>query len=195
MSNHHLLYPHSLNHPHPPKSFSHSPLWKSSLHYRGLTFDVIIKTDALLVHVLEELESLATGGRYIMSYRPPHTLRFIESELLQSPQFLLLTTYPSDRPATSGLWHIRWGVSSPSSYSAFRQKLPKLWTVVAHSFLQQHAQNESWAHPKATTLPRIYKVETEHAPLLFYSALLLFYYKNWNYAFKLKIDTPKINWG
>ena len=55
-------------------------------------------------------------------------------------------------------------------YSAFRQKFPKLWTSVAHSFLQQIAENKSWAHPKATTLPRIYKVEMEHASLLFYLA-------------------------
>ena len=55
-------------------------------------------------------------------------------------------------------------------YSAFRQKLPKLWTSVAHSFLQQIAQNKSWAHPKATSSPRIYKVEMEHASLLFYLA-------------------------
>ena len=52
-------------------------------------------------------------------------------------------------------------------YSAFRQKIPKLWTSVAHSFLHQIAQNKSWAHPKATTLPRIYKVEMECASLLF----------------------------
>ena len=50
-----------------------------------------------------------------------------------------------------------------TSYSAFRQIFPKLWTSVAHSFLQQIAQNKSWAHPKAPTLPRIYKVEMEHA--------------------------------
>ena len=56
------------------------------------------------------------------------------------------------------------------NYSAFRQKFPKLWTSVAHSFLQQVAPNKSWAHPKATTLPRIYKVEMEHASLLFYLA-------------------------
>ena len=29
------------------------------------------------------------------------------------------------------------------SYSAFRQKFPKLWTSVAHSFLQQIAQNKT----------------------------------------------------
>ena len=62
MSNHQLLYPHSLNHPHPPNSFSHSPLWKIFFSLPGLTFDVIIETDALLVHVLEELQSLASGG-------------------------------------------------------------------------------------------------------------------------------------
>ena len=28
-------------------------------------------------------------------------------------------------------------------YSAFRQKFPKLWTSVAHSFLQQIAQNKN----------------------------------------------------
>ena len=55
-------------------------------------------------------------------------------------------------------------------YSAFRQKFPKLWTSVAHSFLQQIAGNKSWAHPKATTLPRIYKVDMEHASFLFYLA-------------------------
>ena len=46
----------------------------------------------------------------------------------------------------------------------------KLWTSVAHSFLQQIAQNKNWAHPKATALHRIYKVEMEHASLLFYLA-------------------------
>ena len=55
-------------------------------------------------------------------------------------------------------------------YSAFRQKFPKLWTSVAHSFLQQIAQNKNWAHPKATTLPRICKVEMQQASLLYYSA-------------------------
>ena len=55
-------------------------------------------------------------------------------------------------------------------YSAIRQKFPTLWTSVAHSFLQQIAQNKSWAHPKAITLPRIYKVEMEHASLLFHLA-------------------------
>ena len=29
------------------------------------------------------------------------------------------------------------------AYSAFRQKFPKLWTSVAHSFLQQIAQNKN----------------------------------------------------
>ena len=55
-------------------------------------------------------------------------------------------------------------------YSAFRQKFPKLWTSVVRSFLQQIVQNKSWAHPKSATLPRIYKVEMEHASLLFYLA-------------------------
>ena len=55
-------------------------------------------------------------------------------------------------------------------YSAFWQKFPKLWTSVAHSFLHQIAQNKNWAHPKATTLPRICKVEMEQASLLYYSA-------------------------
>ena len=55
-------------------------------------------------------------------------------------------------------------------YSAFRQKFPKLWTSVAHSFFQQIAQNKNWAHPKATTLPRICKVEMQQASLLYYSA-------------------------
>ena len=50
------------------------------------------------------------------------------------------------------------------------KKFPKLWTNVAHSFLQQIAQNKNWAHPKANTLPRIYKVEMEPASLLFYLA-------------------------
>ena len=57
-----------------------------------------------------------------------------------------------------------------SLYSAFRQKFPKLWTSVAHSFLQQIAQKKNWAHPKATTLPRICKVEMQQASLLYYSA-------------------------
>ena len=55
-------------------------------------------------------------------------------------------------------------------YSAFRQKFPKLWTSEAHSFLQQIIQNKNWAHPKATTLPRICKVEMQQASLLYYSA-------------------------
>ena len=62
------------------------------------------------------------------------------------------------------------GAMLTNAYSAFRQKFPKLWTSVAHSFLHQIAQNKSWAHPKATTLPRIYKVEMECASLLFYLA-------------------------
>ena len=57
-----------------------------------------------------------------------------------------------------------------SVYSAFRQKFPKVWTSVAHSFLQQIAQNKNWAHPKANTLPRICKVEMQQASLLYYSA-------------------------
>ena len=32
------------------------------------------------------------------------------------------------------------------------------------------AQNKKWAHPKVTTLPRICKVEMQHASLLYYSA-------------------------
>ena len=61
-------------------------------------------------------------------------------------------------------------VSVRARYSAFRQKFPKLWTSVTHSFLQQIAQNKNWAHPKATTLPRICKVEMQQASLLYYSA-------------------------
>ena len=60
--------------------------------------------------------------------------------------------------------------SNRKAYSAFRQKFPKLWTSVAHSFLQQIAQNKNWAHPKATTLPRICKVEMQQASLLYCSA-------------------------
>ena len=52
-------------------------------------------------------------------------------------------------------------------YSAFRQTFHKLWTCVADSFLQQIAQNKSWAHPKATSLSRIYKVEMQQASLLY----------------------------
>ena len=59
---------------------------------------------------------------------------------------------------------------STEDYSAFRQKFPKLWTSVAHSFLQQIAQNKNWAHPKATTLPQICTVEMQQASLLYYSA-------------------------
>ena len=36
--------------------------------------------------------------------------------------------------------------------------------------LQQIAQNKNRAHPKDTTLPRIYEVEMEHTSLLFYLA-------------------------
>ena len=61
-------------------------------------------------------------------------------------------------------------VKISNEYSAFRQKFPKLWTSVAHSFLQQIAQNKNWALPKATTLPRICKVEMQQASLLYYSA-------------------------
>ena len=58
-----------------------------------------------------------------------------------------------------------------ASCCAFRQKVPKLWTSVVHSILQQIAQNKNWAHPKATSnLTRIYKVETQHASLLYLSA-------------------------
>ena len=57
-------------------------------------------------------------------------------------------------------------------YSAIRQKFSKLWTSVAHSFLQQIAQNKNRAHPKANTLPRICKVEMQQASLLYYSAKL-----------------------
>ena len=71
-----------------------------------------------------------------------------------------------------GVCHWKWGKKVHHSYSAFRQKFPKLWTSVAHSFLQQIAQNKNWAHPKATTLPRICKVEMprQQASLLYYSA-------------------------
>ena len=55
-------------------------------------------------------------------------------------------------------------------YTAFRQTFPKLWTSVAHSFLQQIAQNKNWAHPNDTTLPQIYEVEMQHTSLLFYLA-------------------------
>ena len=72
----------------------------------------------------------------------------------------------------SATWRIypssKW--SSQWPYSAFRQKFPKLWTSVAHSFLRQIAQNKNWAHPKATTLPRICKVEMQQASLPYYSA-------------------------
>ena len=74
---------------------------------------------------------------------------------------LNLDKSPSRNFALLGQSQARYG------YSAFRQKFPKLWTSVVHSFLQQIAQNKSWAHPKATTLPRIYKVEMEHALLFF----------------------------
>ena len=49
-------------------------------------------------------------------------------------------------------------------------KFPKPWTSLAHSFLQQIAQNKNWAHRKATTLPRICEVEMQQASLLYYSA-------------------------
>ena len=42
-------------------------------------------------------------------------------------------------------------------YSAFRQKFPKLWTSIAHSFLQQLAQNKNWAHPKLLPYPEFAK--------------------------------------
>ena len=69
-------------------------------------------------------------------------------------------------------YHVSFSLSFPSctEYSAFRQKFPKLWTSVAHSFLQQITQNKNWAHPKVTTLPRICKVEMQQASLLYYSA-------------------------
>ena len=72
-----------------------------------------------------------------------------------------------------GLLRANWFVSLTvqlTNYSAFRQTFPKLWTSVAHSFLQQIAQNKNWAHPKATTSPRICKVEMQRASLLYYSA-------------------------
>ena len=37
-------------------------------------------------------------------------------------------------------------------------------------FCRKIAQNKNWAHPKATTLPRICKVEMQQASLLYYSA-------------------------
>ena len=58
---------------------------------------------------------------------------------------------------------------SEAYYSAFRQKFSKLWTSVAHSFLQQIAQNKSWVLSKANTLPRICKAEMQQASLLYYS--------------------------
>ena len=71
------------------------------------------------------------------------------------------------RLCLEGLWSLR---HEQETYSAFRQKFPKLWTSVAHSFLQQIAQNKNWADPKANTLPRICKVEMQQASLLCYSA-------------------------
>ena len=58
------------------------------------------------------------------------------------------------------VWLAVWGINFEHvtvsvGYSAFRQKFPKLRTSVAHSFLQQIAQKKNWAHPKATTLPRV----------------------------------------
>ena len=61
-------------------------------------------------------------------------------------------------------------VNASSNVQCIQAKFPKLWTSVAHSFLQQIAQNKNWAHPKATTLPRICKVEMQQASLLYYSA-------------------------
>ena len=78
------------------------------------------------------------------------------------------------RRCYKGIWAVTSSFAVPNGackcYSAFRQKFPKLWTSVAHSFLQQIAQNKNWAHPKATTLPRICKVEMQQASLLYYSA-------------------------
>ena len=48
----------------------------------------------------------------------------------------------------------------------FSKTLDKRSTLI---FLQQIAQNKNWAYPKATTLPRICKVEMQHALLLCYS--------------------------
>ena len=45
-----------------------------------------------------------------------------------------------------------------------QEKVPKLWTSAAHSFLQQIAQAKNWAHTKDTTLN--FKVETQHISLL-----------------------------
>ena len=76
-----------------------------------------MKTDAPLIHCLEELESLATEGQVHHLMQRPHIL-FIEPELAQFPQLFLHKTSPSDRPARSGRSHIQWGfVSHPSSSS------------------------------------------------------------------------------
>ena len=83
----------------------------SSLQHQAFTFGVMIKTDAPL-HGLEELESLATKGQVHRLVQSPHTLLFIEPELLQSPQFSLHKKSPSDRPARSGRLHIQWGIMS-----------------------------------------------------------------------------------
>ena len=119
VSNYQLLYLHPLNFltlpilnssPFSLKVFSSAP---------DLVFGVINIKDAPLIHVLEEVESLATEGQVHHVIQPPNTLLFIELELLQFPQFLLHKTFPSDSPAISSCSHIQLHfVSHPSSDSS-----------------------------------------------------------------------------
>ena len=121
VSNYQLLYLHPLNFLTLPilNSSPFSSLKKSSLQHQNLVFGVINIKDAPLIHVLEEVESLATDGQMNHVIQPPNTLLFIELELLQLPQFLLHETPPSDTPAISGCLHIQWGfVPHPSSDSS-----------------------------------------------------------------------------
>ena len=84
VSNHQLLYPHSLNHLTLQTHTHQSPLCKIFSSAPGLTFGVTMKTDAPLIHCLEELESLATGGQVHQLMQRPHILLFIEPELAHS---------------------------------------------------------------------------------------------------------------
>ena len=104
-----------------------------------------MKTDAPLIHCLEELESLATEGQVHHLMQRPHILLFIEPELAQFPQLFLHKTSPSDRPARSGHSHIQWSFvshrlsSSPRapclSVNAERLYFSWLWDSQRHWFL------------------------------------------------------------
>ena len=104
-----------------------------------------MKTDAPLIHCLEELESLDTEGQVHHLMQRPHILLFIEPKLAQFPQLFLHKTSPSDRPARSGHSHIPWGfVSHPSREFLSRSALSVSECRKAIIFLKTARDIGSW---------------------------------------------------